>query len=139
MHAEGNSGTVSRMCLGILGTVLALNIVACGNAGVSKGSATVNGGGEGEGVTSGNGTATLIWTPVTQNTDGTLLTDLAGYRVLYGPSVSAMATVVVLPDPNMMTYVVTNLTSGTWYFTVGAYTSAGTQGAMSNVGMKTIN
>jgi hypothetical protein len=123
----------------MLGTLLALNVAACGNAGLSNGSATVNSSGSGEGAASDNGTATLIWTPVTQNTDGTLLTDLAGYRVLYGSSVSAMDTVVVLPDPNMVTYVVTNLPSGTWYFTVGAYTSAGTQGAMSNVGTKTIN
>jgi hypothetical protein len=125
------------MRLGILGTVFALNVAACGNAGVSNGNATVNSSGSGEGV--GGGTATLSWTPVTQNTDGTLLMDLAGYRVFYGPSASDMNTVVVLADPNLITYVITNLSSGTWYFTVGAYTTGGTQGAMSNVGTKTIN
>ena len=141
MYADAKLDNLRRIRLGLLGTLLALNVAACGNAGVSNGSATFNssGSGSGEGAPSASGTATLIWTPVTQNTDGTLLTDLAGYRVLYGPSVSAMDTVVVLPDANMVTYVVTNLPSGTWYFTVGAYTSAGTQGAMSNVGTKTID
>jgi hypothetical protein len=35
--------------------------------------------------------------------------------------------------------VVPNLSAGTWYFTVAAYTTSGTQGAISNVGTKTIN
>ena len=30
------------------------------------------------------GTATVSWTPPTTNTDGSALTDLAGYRVAYG-------------------------------------------------------
>ena len=38
----------------------------------------------------------------------------------------------------MTAYVVTNLSSGTWYFGVTAYTSGGTEGDMSNVGIKTI-
>ena len=33
---------------------------------------------------SANGTATVSWTPPTTNTDGSALTNLAGYRVAYG-------------------------------------------------------
>jgi hypothetical protein len=86
-----------------------------------------------------NGTATLTWTPVTQNTNGTTLTDLAGYKVFYGTSANAMNTVVTLANPSLTTYLATNLSSGTWYFGVAAYASDGTQSAMSNVGSKTIN
>ena len=50
-----------------------------------------------------------------------------------------MNIVTELPDPSLTSYVVANLPSGTWYFTVAAYTTSGTQGAISNVGTKTIN
>jgi hypothetical protein len=134
-----SSDIFRRMCLGLLGAALGLSVAACGNAGVSQGAATINNSNGGEGVTSGNGTATLTWTAVTQNTDGTLLTDLAGYKVFYGVSASAMNTVALLSDPTLTTYVVRNLPSGTWYFAVAAYTSSGTEGAMSNIGTKTIS
>jgi len=87
---------------------------------------------------SGVGTATLSWSPVTQNTDGTLLTNLAGYTVHYGASPGALSTTVVLADPNQTIYVVSPLTAGTWYFAVSAYTTDGTQGELSNVAAKTI-
>jgi len=80
----GTSEALSRLRHGVVGTAIVLGIAACGSAGVSNGTATASSSGNGEGV-AGNGTATLTWTPVTQNTDGTLLLDLAGYKVFYGP------------------------------------------------------
>jgi hypothetical protein len=85
-----------------------------------------------------NGTADLTWTPVTSNTNGSVLTDLAGYRVHYGTSANAMNTVVALANPSLTTYLVTNLSSGTWYFGVAAYASDGTESTVSNIGHKTI-
>jgi hypothetical protein len=85
-----------------------------------------------------NGTATLNWTPVTQNTNGTVLTDLAGYKVYWGTSPSNMTQTVTLANPSLTTYMVSNLSSGTWYFGVVAYASDGTQSAVSNVGQKTV-
>jgi hypothetical protein len=112
----------------VLGVALALGVVACGGAGVS-GSAS---------ALSFNGSATLNWTPVTKNRDGTLLTDLAGYRLHYGTSASSLSAVVELANPNLTTYLVSNLPSGTWYFGVTAYTSNGTESPMSNIVQKTI-
>jgi hypothetical protein len=86
-----------------------------------------------------NGSVTLSWTAVTKNTNGSALTDLAGYRLYYGTSANAMNTVVVLANPAMTTYVVGNLSSGTWYFGIAAYTTTGVDSAMSNVGSTTIN
>jgi len=85
-----------------------------------------------------NGTATLNWTPVTTNTNGSALNNLAGYKVYYGTSANAMSTVVTLANPSVTTYLVSNLSAGTWYFAVAAYTSSGVVGDPSNVGQKTI-
>jgi hypothetical protein len=87
---------------------------------------------------SATGSATLNWSPVTQSTDGTILTDLAGYTVYYGASPLALDTAVVLSDPNQTTYIVAPLTAGTWYFAVSAYTTTGVQGQLSNVATKAI-
>lgn len=136
---SANSAILRCLRYFVFGTALALCAASCGSVGVSNGTATTNSSGGGEGVASGNGTATLTWTPVTQTTDGAVLTDLAGYRVFYGLSASTMNNVAVLPDPNITTYVITDLSSGTWYFTVAAYTSSDTQGVTSNVCTKTIS
>jgi hypothetical protein len=85
-----------------------------------------------------NGSATLDWTPVTQNEDGTPVTGLAGYRVHYGMSASNMSQTVDVANPSVTTYLVSNLSSGTWYFGVAAYTSAGVEGVLSNVGSKAV-
>ena len=85
-----------------------------------------------------NGSAALTWMPVTKNTDGTVLTDLAGYRVHYGTSPNAMSTVVTLANPSLTNYLVSNLSSGTWYFGLTAYTSTGMESSLSNIGQKTI-
>ena len=85
-----------------------------------------------------NGTATLNWTAVTQNTNGTPLTDLSGYRVHYGTAANNMSTVVTITNPTVNTYIATNLSSGTWYFGVTAYASDGTESALSNIGSKTV-
>ena len=90
----------------------------------------------GQGLT---GSATLTWTPVTQTTAGDILTDLAGYIVFYGSSPDALTTTVTVADPNQTSYLVSPLSSGTWYFAVAAFTSDGVQGEMSNVASKTIN
>lgn len=87
---------------------------------------------------SGSGNATLSWKAPTSNTNGSSLTDLAGYRIYYGNSTSALNSVVTV-SLGVTTYVVEGLTSGTWYFAVRAYTASGTESALSNIESKTIN
>lgn len=84
------------------------------------------------------GSATLSWTPPTQNTDGTALTDLAGFKVYHGTSTGAMTDVVTVPGATASGYTFSQLAAGTHYFTVSAYTSAGTESAQSTIGSKTI-
>jgi hypothetical protein len=45
------------------------------------------------------GAATLSWQAPTQNTDGTALTDLAGYRIVYGTSQSALNQTITISNP----------------------------------------
>lgn len=90
-------------------------------------------------VANGDGSATLSWTPPTQNSDGSSLGNLAGYEVRYGRSASNLSETVALDNPSINRYVVENLSSGTWYFAVVAVNSAGATSALSNTGNKTIS
>lgn len=85
-----------------------------------------------------SGSAVLAWTAPTTNTDGTALTNLAGFTISYGTSPSAMTQTIDVPNSTATGYTVVGLTTGTWYFTVTAYTSGGTQSAPSDVASKTI-
>lgn len=85
------------------------------------------------------GAATLSWTPPTQNSDGTTLMNLAGYEILYGRSSNNLDQTVSLTNPSLSTYVVDNLTSGTWFFAVMARNSGGVTSPLSNVASKTIS
>ena len=84
------------------------------------------------------GSATLSWTPPTQNTDGSALGNLAGYRIYYGSSANSLTNTVQITNPGLTSYVMGNLASGTYYFALAAYNSAGAESALSNVGSKTI-
>jgi hypothetical protein len=86
----------------------------------------------------GVGTATLSWVAPDQNTDGSALTNLAGYRIYYGTGVDALTEVIELPTVGITAYVIDNLTAGTYYFSIRAYTSAGIESALSNVVSDTI-
>ena len=85
-----------------------------------------------------DGSATLSWTPPTQNTNGTALTNLAGYRIYYGNSAGAMTRTVQVANPSLSRYVVENLGAATWYFTVRAYTTGGAESSSSNTATKTV-
>ena len=101
---------------------------------------TSSSGGSTSGSTSGSGTgsATISWTAPTANTDGSALTDLAGYHIHYGSSSGSMTQDVDVVSAGAQTYTISGLAAGTWYFAVSAYTSAGTESALSTVGSKTI-
>jgi hypothetical protein len=70
------------------------------------------------------GSATLSWTPPTENSNGSVLTDLAGYHVYYGTT-AALGQSVTLANPGLTRYVLTGLAQTTWYFAMTAYDSAG--------------
>jgi hypothetical protein len=89
-------------------------------------------------TTVSNGRATLSWTAPTENTDGSTLSNLAGYRIRYGTSASSLTNTIVIDNASVTTYVVENLAPATWYFAVTAVNSSGSESSNSNVANKQI-
>jgi predicted phage tail protein len=85
------------------------------------------------------GNVTLNWTPPTQNTDGTPLTNLAGYDIHYGTASGKYTQTVTIDNPGIATYVVGNLSPGTYYFSVTAVNSQGTESPLSSEVSTTVN
>jgi Putative Ig domain len=79
------------------------------------------------------GNAALEWTPPTENVDGSLLSNLAGYRLHYGTSANNLTQTVQVANPGLTSYVVENLSAGTWYFAVTSYTTSGVESSLSGV------
>jgi hypothetical protein len=106
---------------------------------VSDGKATVSLAPFGISVTQiGTGTATVSWVPPTMNVDGTVLTNLAGFRVRYGRSNSDLSESVSIENPAINTYMIDNLSSGTWFFGVHAVSNQGVESVLSDIASKTI-
>jgi hypothetical protein len=85
------------------------------------------------------GSATLSWTPPTENTDGSPLTDLDGFIVYWGTASGSYSNSDTIPNPGLTSYVVENLLSGTtYYFATKAFNSQDVQSNYSNEASKTI-
>ncbi len=81
----------------------------------------------------------LDWQAPSQNTDGTPLVDLKGYKLHYGNTSKAYSTTVDLNTPGVQTYMVDNLSSGTYFFAVTAYNAAGVESEYSSEVRATLN
>jgi hypothetical protein len=106
-----------------------------GSSGGTSGGSTSGGG------TSGGSTAnsaTVKWQPPTANTNGTSISNLAGYTIYYGTSATSYTSVKVA-NPDLTSYVISNLSPGTYFFVVQAYNSSGMTSAYSSVATKTVN
>jgi Putative Ig domain len=84
------------------------------------------------------GSATLSWTIPTDNTNGTVATNLAGFHIYYGTTPGALKSVITVSGTETTKYEISNLSAGTYYFEVAAYNSQGVDGVVSNEGSKTI-
>jgi hypothetical protein len=85
-----------------------------------------------------NGTATLTWMPPTQNEDGSPLTDLAGYKIHWGPASRDYLNTVTIQNPGITAYVVENLVPGKYFFAISSLNSLGTESVYSNEAVKTL-
>lgn len=84
------------------------------------------------------GSANLSWTVPTENTNGTPVTDLAGYHIYYGTSAGAWTSTITVLEATETSYTVSGLAPGTYYFTIVAFNTAGDDSPQSNVASKTI-
>ena len=87
----------------------------------------------------GVGAMTLSWTPPTENTDGSTLTDLAGYNIYYGKSSGSYSNTVRIDNPSISTYMVENLVPDTYYVVATSFNAAGIESAYSNEAVKTVS
>ena len=102
--------------------ILVLILGGCGGGG---GGASTSGGG------GGAGTIKLAWDAPTTNSDGSPLTDLAGYYVYYGTASGVYGPAV--DAKTVTTYTLTGLTPGQTYFiAVTAYDTSQNQSQLSN-------
>lgn len=90
------------------------------------------------GGASGTASASLAWVAPTANSDGTPLTNLAGYNIYYGTDSSALTQTIQVANAAALGYVVSGLATGTtWYFTITSYTTSGEESPRSPILSKT--
>jgi putative Ig domain-containing protein len=77
------------------------------------------------------GTVTLSWVAPTQNSDGSPLMDLAGYRIYYRKNSGSYNQAVRLENPSITSYVVEQLSPATYYFAATAITTTGVESSFS--------
>jgi PKD repeat protein len=82
------------------------------------------------------GDATLSWAAPTTYTNGTPLTDLAGYKVHYGTASGAYTQTTDVGK--VTTYKVSNLPNATYFFAVTAYNTALTESGYSSEVSKSV-
>ena len=126
------SGTPSASDIGTFANITLT--VTAGGASATLGSFTVTV----AAAPAQTGTALLNWVPPTQNTDGSAITNLAGYYIYYGSSPTTMTNRIQISNAGLSAYTVTGLASGTTYFAISAYESGGAESALSNIGSKVI-
>jgi len=78
----------------------------------------------------------LVWTPPTLNTDGTTLTDLAGFRMYCGPTSLTYSIIPIyetaVPTQDTMTFAEAALTDGNYFCAVTSYDTSGNESGYSN-------
>lgn len=84
------------------------------------------------------GSATLSWQPPTTRTDGSPLTNLAGYRIRYGTSPASYPNLIGIPNGGLTSAVIENLPPSTYYFVISAYDTTGAESVNSSAVSKTI-
>jgi hypothetical protein len=83
-------------------------------------------------ASSATGAVTLSWTPPSQNEDGSQLTDLAAYRILWSRDGGGFSNSVRIDNPGITGYVVENLAPGTYEFVATAINGSGVESRFSN-------
>ena len=86
----------------------------------------------------GNLSTTLSWTAPTQNEDGSALEDLAGYKIYWGTTPGNYTNSATIDTVGTTTYVVENLSPGTYEFVATAYNASGVESRYSSPATKVL-
>ena len=90
-------------------------------------------------ASSSNSSIAFSWVPPTENNNGSPLTNLAGYKIHYGTASQDYTQVVAVNNPSLNRYVLDSLPTGTYYFAITAYNSAGVESNLSGEISATLN
>ncbi len=115
-------------CLNLATFVAALALVGCFG----------KNGGSADAEIKAPGKTSLSWTAPTEKEDDTALPDLAGYTIYYGRSPGKYLNGIRIDDPDATSYLVDNLTPGTYYFVVAAFDSSGNESRLSGEAIRVI-
>ncbi|MBT8092273.1 MAG: fibronectin type III domain-containing protein [Gammaproteobacteria bacterium] len=80
----------------------------------------------------------LSWVATTHNEDGSACTDLAGYKIYWGTTPGSYPNSVTINDPDATTYVVDNLSPGTYEFVATAFNTSDVESAYSSPATKVV-
>jgi hypothetical protein len=78
-----------------------------------------------------NHSVTLSWEAPTENSDGSALLNLKGYKIYYGNAPGALEHVVDVGNASLTRYVMESLAAGTYYFAVASYNALGVESSLS--------
>lgn len=82
--------------------------------------------------------AKVSWYAPTTRLNGSSIDNLTGYRVYYGTSyLNLPLTRIEINNPSAITWTVSELGAGTWYFAVTAIDGGGYESSFSNIVAKT--
>jgi hypothetical protein len=112
--------------------VVATFVAGCQGNGSSLPSATGQSNSPAASGSAATTNVTLSWYPPTDNTDGTPLTNLGGYKIYYGANPQEYSNTIEVSNPGLTSYVIDSLTVGTtYYFAVTAVSRAGVESLYS--------
>jgi len=77
--------------------------------------------------------ATISWMPPVTNVDGSVLTDLAGYRIYVGRTPNQLVPILALDNAAVTSYLLEGLSTGLNYFAMTAMNSRGVESTLSAV------
>jgi len=109
-----------------------------GTPGAGSAGSTSSGGGSAP-QQPASGSAVLSWSAPTTNTNGTALTNLAGYTILYGTNPGALNQAIALNSASTNSYTINGLAAGTWYFSIVANSNDGTESSPTSPVSMTIS
>ena len=120
----------------ICASLAACNGAGSSGAGSSAASSAAASSAAATGAAAGNPTdksVTLSWSPPTRNSDGSSLSNLAGYILHYGTSSEDYTGSIEITNPTATSYVVSgsSFPPGTYYFAISAYNAQQVSSSLS--------